>query len=140
MRKQIADRVGARRSAEVDAKRKNQLNETRASLAELKDRPPQQIGEHNADEVKILPKFHDKVIAQIAVELMVDGSVGENCGGKEEHDRSLPHIVANLHFTEHRLIEADDDPEHQDRKKAVAVVVVVSVGRRQRSVAPLAEI
>ena len=120
--KEVAKCVGTGRTAEVDAESQDEMDKAGARLTQFEYGGPQDVGEHDADEVKVLSKGDDELICQVCAMLMND-EVGEQRGSNEQRRGRTPNIAAGLHLREDLLVELDDHKEHQDRQQAVGVVV-----------------
>src|SRR5262249_57370131 len=126
VREKIAERIRHRIGAEINAQGQHQLNQAGARFTQLQNCTPQQIGKHYSHKVKILAQLYDEPSRKLP-SILVNNSIGKECGCQEQKDRGSADIAAHAHLSKCLLIELDDGPEEQDREQAFRVVVIVEV-------------
>src|SRR5215467_10659194 len=97
--------------AEVNAERKNQLDEASSRFAELQDRGPQNVGQHQSHEIKILGSLKNKVKENLAAGLhggegLLHDGEGEQRRTSQKNDRAHLNIALSVQLTEYVRIQA----------------------------------
>lgn len=120
--KKVAKSVGSGDAAEVDAQSENEIHQATASLAQFKNRAPQNIGEYYAHKVEILPEGNDKLPGKIGA-VAIHDEVRKQGGADQEQGSCPADVTAGVHLRENLLIELNNDKEHEDGEQAIGVVV-----------------
>src|SRR5262249_44265664 len=112
--------------AEVHAERQHQLDQLGAGLAQLQDRAPQHVRQHQAHEVQVLRELHHELGQETGLALL-DHKIGEQRGGREQEAGAEDDVLLRAQLAEDVHEQADQRQVQGDGQERVRIVVEVKV-------------
>ena len=110
------------------------MDQACARLSQLHDCAPEQVGQHQANEIQVLREFDDET-RQEPVARTGHHLIRDPCGPREQHERRHPKIVMYSHLLENVAVQTHEGKIQEDGQNGVGHVIEIEVMGRSVAVA-----
>src|SRR6476660_5551113 len=130
---QIAQGIICRVQAEVNAEREHQLNEASPGFPQLEDGSPENVGQHQPHEIKVLRDLINEVRENLAAGLL-EYREGKQRGSRQKKNRTHLNVALSVQLAKHFRVETAQRQEQQDGQQGVRIIIEVGVSERREPV------